>query len=643
MVRTNTGSPTGIIDMFNFKKKQPSSGRSKLDRGEQLRSDFTLVSRLFKSHPFISVKETFGSPPDKYHIMYRIDGLQKVKNTIETKNEHVVEIVLPEKYPEAEPVCTRVTPIFHPNIAPEIIDIKGIWGGSATLPDLIVQLGRMIAFQKYDTTNPLNSEAAKWADRNKELLPLSKADLNYKEPEAGDDAPGTEVIIQDQLVSETPPPEDGRKTEGIVIASDTSQFAMVEELASGDKSVDFRKTALLDKGEETKIISEVPEPKKTVPPAPAKPAVREATKPAPAPTPPPVKKVEPAVKAAPAAAPTPAQQATPAAPKPAPAPVKKESPVEPKPSPAPTAPQPKQAAPVGQKPAPAATPPAKLAAPVAPKPAPAQTPSVKQAPAAPKPAPVKQVVREEPKPAPEPEIVEFEQAAIEEIQTKAPAAKGQPPMPKDPVAPLPDEEFFCWRCGARNHRGANFCSNCGTKMWQEPPAEQSGKQSAAKIIQIASFIIIPLAIITAGITFIFTQKAGRQEQVKPPVAAVEKPAPVVKTDTAPAPVIAVPKPAPVADTVKKAAPPPTAEGIARKLSAGTGQSSAKKQAKIEEDLKNAQLYQNLGSYDEAVNKYMEVLSLDPKNDDALDGLRQVRDARDKAEAAAKTGADTTKR
>ena len=626
--------------MFNFKKKAPSSVQKKPDRAEQLQSDYKRVSRLFKSHPYISIKETFGSPPDKYHILYRIDGLQKVKNTIETKNEHEVEIVLPQKYPAAEPVCTRISPIFHPNIAPEIIDIKGILAGDVTLADLIVQLGRMIAYQKYDTANPLNSEAAKWADRNKELLPLSKVDLNYLETGSDfDDAPGTEVIIQEQQASGTPPPEDGRKTEGIVISSDTSQFAMVEEISpSADKAVEMRKTALLEKGEETKILSLVPEPKKTpspVPPAPSpvKQAVREEPKPATAPTP--VKQpahVEP--KPTPAPTPPPVKQAIREEPKPvpapAPAPVKQVVRVEPKPTPAPTPPPVKQAVRVEPIPMP-------------PTPAPAK--QVAREELKPSPAPVKQVIREEskppsaPSPAPAPVVVELAQHPSKVKGKETEISSSTVAAPKEAIALVPDDEFFCWRCGARNHRGANFCSNCGTKMWEEPSTEKKG--STVKILLLSSVIIIPLAIIVAGITMIFTQKV-KQEQVTPPIAAEEKKTPAVIADTAPAPIIPVPKPQPAADTAKKVSAP-TAESVAKKL-AGTGAPSPmRKQAKIEEGLKNAQLYLNLGSLDEAADKYMEVLRLDPKNDDALDGLRMVRDAKDKAEAAKAASTDTSKR
>jgi ribosomal protein L40E len=263
----------------------------------------------------------------------------------------------------------------------------------------------------------------------------------------------------------------------------------------------------------------------------------------------------------------------------------------------------------------------------------------------PSPAPVKQVIREEskppsaPSPAPAPVVIELAQHPSKVKGKETEISSSTVAAPKEAIALVPDDEFFCWRCGARNHRGANFCSNCGTKMWEEPSTEKKG--STVKILLLSSVIIIPLAIIVAGITMIFTQKV-KQEQVTPPVAAEEKKTPAVVADTVPAPIIPVPKPQPAADTAKKVSAP-TAESVAKKL-AGTGAPSPiRKQAKIEEGLKNAQLYLNLGSLDEAADKYMEVLRLDPKNDDALDGLRMVRDAKDKAEAAKAASTDTSKR
>jgi len=46
------------------------------------------------------------------------------------------------------------------------------WAASERLADLIVRLGRMIAYQEYNTKSPLNGLAAKWAAQNIYLLPI---------------------------------------------------------------------------------------------------------------------------------------------------------------------------------------------------------------------------------------------------------------------------------------------------------------------------------------------------------------------------------------------------------------------------------------------------------------------------------------
>ena len=48
----------------------------------------------------------------------------------------------------------------------------GIEAGQIGLDDLIGRIGRMIAYQEYNTKSPLNGLAAKWAAQNPQLLPV---------------------------------------------------------------------------------------------------------------------------------------------------------------------------------------------------------------------------------------------------------------------------------------------------------------------------------------------------------------------------------------------------------------------------------------------------------------------------------------
>jgi len=50
--------------------------------------------------------------------------------------------------------------------------IGDFWAASEGLDDLIIRIGRMIAYQEYNTKSPLNGLAAKWAAQNAHLLPV---------------------------------------------------------------------------------------------------------------------------------------------------------------------------------------------------------------------------------------------------------------------------------------------------------------------------------------------------------------------------------------------------------------------------------------------------------------------------------------
>jgi len=65
-----------------------------------------------------------------------------------------------------------LTPVFHPNFDESMVCTGDFWAASERLDDLIIRLGRMIAYQEYNTKSPLNGLAAKWAAQNVHLLPV---------------------------------------------------------------------------------------------------------------------------------------------------------------------------------------------------------------------------------------------------------------------------------------------------------------------------------------------------------------------------------------------------------------------------------------------------------------------------------------
>jgi ubiquitin-protein ligase len=152
-------------------------------RLKRLYADYKRVSQLFNDHPYITIKNVRGNPPERYQIEYRIKGLEQKGREIVEKSSHLVEIVLTRGYPTQEaPLCRMLTPVFHPNIAPHAICIAdpGIWTPAESLADLIVRIGKIICYQSYNIKSPLNGEAARWVEENLNRLPIDDIDLNVK-------------------------------------------------------------------------------------------------------------------------------------------------------------------------------------------------------------------------------------------------------------------------------------------------------------------------------------------------------------------------------------------------------------------------------------------------------------------------------
>jgi hypothetical protein len=68
-----------------------------------------------------------------------------------------------------------LTPVFHPNFDDASVCIGDFWAPSEGLDDLVIRIGRMIAYQEYNTRSPLNGLAAKWAAEHPNLLPIDKS------------------------------------------------------------------------------------------------------------------------------------------------------------------------------------------------------------------------------------------------------------------------------------------------------------------------------------------------------------------------------------------------------------------------------------------------------------------------------------
>jgi ubiquitin-protein ligase len=147
-------------------------------RIRRLKLDYENLTRRFENWPLIEINGTAGMPPEVYRFTYHIKGLYvTVEGEIKESDTHIMEANLSLGYPRRAPQCRMLSPIFHPNFDSASVCIGDFWAASEGLDDLIIRIGRMIAYQEFNTKSPLNGMAAKWAAQHSELLPVDARNI----------------------------------------------------------------------------------------------------------------------------------------------------------------------------------------------------------------------------------------------------------------------------------------------------------------------------------------------------------------------------------------------------------------------------------------------------------------------------------
>src|SRR6266446_10827874 len=147
-------------------------------RIRRLKLDYDTLTQRFRNWPLIQVSGTAGMPPEVYRITFQVKGLY-VSQTGEIleRDTHQLEVNLSLGYPRRAPQCRMLAPVFHPNFDEGSVCIGDFWAASEGLDDLIVRIGRMIAYQEYNTKSPLNGLAAKWAEQHARFFPVDPRDI----------------------------------------------------------------------------------------------------------------------------------------------------------------------------------------------------------------------------------------------------------------------------------------------------------------------------------------------------------------------------------------------------------------------------------------------------------------------------------
>jgi ubiquitin-protein ligase len=142
-------------------------------RIRRLMLDEQMLEQMLQGWPVIQITGKAGIPPEIYRFTYNLRGLYvSGAGEILERETHVLEVNLTLGYPRRPPQCRMLTPLFHPNFDDSMVCTGDFWAASEGLDDLITRIGRMIAYQEYNTKSPLNGLAAKWAAQNSHLLPI---------------------------------------------------------------------------------------------------------------------------------------------------------------------------------------------------------------------------------------------------------------------------------------------------------------------------------------------------------------------------------------------------------------------------------------------------------------------------------------
>jgi ubiquitin-protein ligase len=147
-------------------------------RLKRLANDYQDLRLRFDGHPFIQIQALGPVPAERYRVVYKVPSLRlNPSNQPIMMNVTVVDFMLPANYPKEKPHAVALEPVFHPNFG-EYVCIADFWSPAQKLADIILDVGEMLQWQKYNIKSPLNAVAADWAVKHKDELPVGDKNLN---------------------------------------------------------------------------------------------------------------------------------------------------------------------------------------------------------------------------------------------------------------------------------------------------------------------------------------------------------------------------------------------------------------------------------------------------------------------------------
>lgn len=163
--------------MVSLSSPSPPSG----PRLRRLHADQAGLLELVKVSDLIRLTGS-GNPPERYRVIFTCRGLCWPAGAPQPllSEHHEVDLYLHHDYPRRPPQLVWQTDIFHPNILSARQGggvCIGSWAPSESLADLVVRLGEMVQYRRYNPDDVLNREAAAWAEQHEADLPVDERPL----------------------------------------------------------------------------------------------------------------------------------------------------------------------------------------------------------------------------------------------------------------------------------------------------------------------------------------------------------------------------------------------------------------------------------------------------------------------------------
>ena len=148
-------------------------------RLKRLYNDRDQMLLLHQSNGLIQLIAVDGDPPERYVVAFHCRGVAEIDANDQpvVREDHRTELILTAEYPRVRPLIRWMTPIFHPNFIRGDVCIKE-WYPQQPLAELCQVLAEMVQYKNYNTTSPLNMDAALWAMRHRSELPIDSRSLS---------------------------------------------------------------------------------------------------------------------------------------------------------------------------------------------------------------------------------------------------------------------------------------------------------------------------------------------------------------------------------------------------------------------------------------------------------------------------------